>query len=81
MNRPEIVPALELCVSSGLHIDPQTASYFISREKIVSNKNSSGLAAWRTLVFAAMIRNAGSVTDFFSIPPGRVVELGTVIEF
>ena len=81
MNRPEIVPALELCASSGLYIDPQTASYFISREKIVASNNTSGLQGWKTLLFAAMVRNSGSVTDFFSIPPGRVVELGTVVEF
>ena len=81
MNRPEIVPALELCAGSGLYIEPQTASYFISREKIVASKATSALQGWKTLIFAAMIRNSGSVTDFFNIPPGRVVELGTVVEF
>jgi KUP system potassium uptake protein len=81
MNRPDIVPALELCASSGLYIDPQTASYFISREKIVAGSNTSGLQGWKTLIFAAMVRNSGSVTDFFSIPTGRVVELGSVVEF
>ena len=30
--------------------------------------------------FAAMARNAGSVTDFFRIPTNRVVELGTRVE-
>jgi KUP system potassium uptake protein len=34
----------------------------------------------RDRVFAAMARNAGSVTDFFRIPTNRVVELGTRIE-
>jgi KUP system potassium uptake protein len=81
MNRPEILPALQLCASSGLYIDPQTASYFISREKVVASPTTSGMQGWKTLIFAAMIRNSGSVTDFFSIPPGRVVELGTVVEF
>ena len=32
------------------------------------------------MVFSAMARNAGSITDFFNIPPNRVVELGTRVE-
>jgi len=32
-------------------------------------------------LFSLMARNAGSVPDFFRIPPDRVVELGTRIEF
>jgi K+ transporter len=27
-----------------------------------------------------MARNAGSITDYFNIPPNRVVELGTRVE-
>jgi KUP system potassium uptake protein len=35
------------------------------------------MTSWRDRAFAAMARNAGSITDFFNIPPNRVVELGT----
>ena len=38
------------------------------------------MALWRDRIFAAMARNAGSVTDFFEIPPNRVVELGARVE-
>ena len=38
------------------------------------------MALWRDRLFAAMARNAGSVTDYFNIPANRVVELGTRIE-
>jgi KUP system potassium uptake protein len=38
------------------------------------------MARWRDRIFAAMARNAGSVSDFFNIPTNRVVELGTRIE-
>jgi len=37
-------------------------------------------AVSRDRVFAAMARNAGSITDFFNIPTNRVVELGTRVE-
>ncbi len=81
MNRPDVGAALELCGPAGLTIDPMEVSYFLSREKIVSAEESkSPLARWRDRLFAAMARNAGSATDFFNIPPNRVVELGTRVE-
>ena len=55
-------------------------SYFLSREKIVPGAAEGGMALWRDRVFAAMARNAGSITDFFNIPTNRVVELGTRVE-
>ena len=55
-------------------------SYFLSREKIVPGAADSGMARWRDRIFAAMARNAGSVTDYFNIPTNRVVELGTRVE-
>ncbi|MEJ7809646.1 MAG: potassium transporter Kup [Gemmatimonadaceae bacterium] len=36
---------------------------------------------WRKMLFVFMARNARSATEYFGIPPGRVVELGTQIEF
>jgi KUP system potassium uptake protein len=36
---------------------------------------------WRKRLFSLMSRNASAATDFFNIPPNRVVELGARIEF
>jgi len=81
MDRPDVGAALELCGPAGLQLDPQEVSYFLSREKIVPAVTAKGaLARWRDRVFAAMARNAGSITDFFNIPTNRVVELGTRVE-
>jgi len=38
------------------------------------------MARWRDRLFAAMARNASTISDFFNIPTNRVVELGTRIE-
>ena len=38
------------------------------------------LALWREELFAFMTRNAVSASDYFQIPPKRVVELGTQVE-
>ena len=39
------------------------------------------MARWRKKLFVVMSRNARSATEFFSIPPNRVVELGAQVEF
>jgi KUP system potassium uptake protein len=36
---------------------------------------------WRKRLFAFMSWNASSATDFFGVPPDRVLELGARIEF
>ena len=71
---------LETCAPLGLQLDATQVSYFLSREKVVSDVAGRRLSRWRDGVFAAMARNAGSVSDFFNIPTNRVVELGTRIE-
>jgi KUP system potassium uptake protein len=77
-----VAQALELCgPASGLQIDPMEVSYFLSREKVVPSPDGKGMVdRLRDRLFAAMARNAGSVTDFFNIPTNRVVELGTRVE-
>ena len=80
MNRPDVGAALELCGPTGLQLDPQQVSYFLSREKIVPSGTTNGMGRVGQLLFAAMARNAGSITDFFNIPTNRVVELGTRIQ-
>jgi KUP system potassium uptake protein len=81
MNRPDVERALAVCGALGLEIDPMETSFFLSRERIVPVRAAGGMAMWRERLFAAMARNAGNVTDYFNIPPNRVVELGTRIEF
>jgi KUP system potassium uptake protein len=77
MNRPDVTLALEQCAALGLDIDTMQSSYFVSRQRVVPGIAPGGMAAWRERLFAAMARNAGNVTDYFNIPPTRVVELGT----
>jgi KUP system potassium uptake protein len=77
---PDVPLALEMCGPFGLRIEPMEVSYFLSREKVVPVATTGRLAAWRDRLFAAMARNAGSVTDYFGIPTNRVVEIGTRVE-
>ena len=78
---PDVTRALQQCRGAGLDLDMMETSFFLSREKIVPLAGARGaMAMWRDRMFAAMARNAGSITDFFNIPSNRVIELGTRVE-
>jgi KUP system potassium uptake protein len=80
MNRPDVVRALELCGALGLEFDMMQTSFFLSRQLIVATEGGPGMALWRDRLFATMARNAGNITEYFNIPPNRVIELGTRVQ-
>jgi KUP system potassium uptake protein len=80
MESPNVPAILERARTSGITAASMTTSYFLGRERLIP-RGSSGMARWRKSVFALMSRNAQSATEFFSIPPNRVVELGAQLEF
>ncbi|MEY2943944.1 MAG: potassium transporter Kup [Pseudomonadota bacterium] len=51
------------------------ASFFIGRNNYAFSENS-GMPIWQDILFIALHRNAADPTDYFHIPPGRVIELG-----
>ena len=76
-NAPEI---LAMCVPHGLVTHPNQTSYYLGRERLIPN-GPAKMVRWRKKVFVFMSRNAQSATQFFGLPPNRVVELGAQIEF
>jgi KUP system potassium uptake protein len=82
MQQPDVVQVMELAAAGGCRFDPMQTSFFVSRQKIVPVEHGrSGMATWRDRLFALLARNAGDITDYLNIPPNRVVELGTRVEF
>jgi KUP system potassium uptake protein len=79
MEHPQIPHVLESCAAHELHFDMMETSFFVGRLTIVSNVRSKW-RRFRVKVFEIMHRNALAATEFFAIPPGRVVELGGQIE-
>jgi KUP system potassium uptake protein len=49
-------------------------------ETLIPSLKRRGMMLWREKLFSFMSRNALPATDFFRIPPERVVELGIRIE-
>src|SRR5579859_1060104 len=77
MQFPNIPQALRRAKDFGLHIDPETVTYYIGRETLVSGtKHARSMWAWREKLFAFLSRNALRATDFYQIPPDRTMELG-----
>lgn len=63
----------------GIDLHSAEVSYFLGRERLLASK-TPGMAIWRENLFALMSRNARNATDFFRLPPDRVVELGAQVE-
>jgi len=78
MERPNVPKALGLCRKQGLKFDIMSTSFFLGRRSVVASA-SQGMPLWQDRLFIFLMRNAANPTDFFHIPPGRVVELGTQV--
>jgi KUP system potassium uptake protein len=81
MQHPDIPAALESCTIGGRRFDWMKTSFFLSRVSIV--KARPGNRRLRPLLrrlFSWMQHNAADATEFFHIPPNRIVELGARIE-
>ncbi len=75
MESPHIPRVLEELNALGVKFDPMQASYFLGRELLVA-ATVPKMPVWRLWLFLLMVRNSVPVTEFFRIPPDRVVELG-----
>ena len=79
MEDPDVPQVLGQCDALGYEFNMLETSFFLGRERLVPTVRPE-LARWREWMFIHMSRNATSATDFFHIPPNRVVELGTQVE-
>jgi KUP system potassium uptake protein len=70
--------AARLEAAHGFSINPEETSFFLSRETVLSGR-PGGMADWRERFFGWMMRTAQPASDYFRIPPNRVIEIGTQI--
>jgi KUP system potassium uptake protein len=75
MERPHIPSALRKARRKGLKFDLMATSFFLSRRTAIPSRNF-GMPLWQDHLFVALLRNAGAPTEFFQLPPARVVEMG-----
>jgi KUP system potassium uptake protein len=95
MEQPNVPEILQRARESGIKAKPNETTFYLGRERIIiaDGERKPGtrrapddavlpkMARWRKKLFVIMSRNARSATEFFGIPPNRVVELGAQVEF
>ncbi|WP_108396519.1 potassium transporter Kup [Devosia submarina] len=80
METPNIPKALALGRKLGWKFDIMSTSFFLSRRSLKTGaKPGHVLRYWQDRLFARLARNASDATEYFHIPTGRVVEIGTQV--
>jgi KUP system potassium uptake protein len=78
MDAPNVPRALALCAPLGWDFDPMSTSFLVSRRALKPAADSP-LPLWQNRLFILLNRNAAGATDYFQIPAGQVVEIGTQV--
>ncbi|MEI7805830.1 MAG: potassium transporter Kup [Hyphomicrobiales bacterium] len=78
METPNVPKALAIARKLGWHFDIMATSFFLSRRSLKPAARSS-MPGWQDRLFIGLARAANDATDYFQIPTGRVVEVGTQV--
>ncbi|MBX5484385.1 MAG: potassium transporter Kup [Myxococcaceae bacterium] len=79
METPDVPELIALLRKKGLELRMMDTTFFLGRETLIPSKKP-GMALWREALFSWMSRNAQPATNYFNLPPNRVVELGAQVE-
>jgi len=80
MEKPDVQDIIAICRGRGMKLEVDDTTYYLGRTELLPT-GPVRMMRWRKRLFGVMARNASSATDFFNIPPNRVVELGARLEF
>lgn len=78
IETPNIPKALALARKLGWKFDIMSTSFFLSRRALKPSPKG-GMPLFADRIFIALARNATDATEYFHIPTGRVVEIGTQV--
>jgi KUP system potassium uptake protein len=78
MEIPNVPKALAVARKKGWSFDIMSTSFFLSRRALRPAAKSI-MPRWQDRLFIGLARTASDATDFFQIPTGRVVEVGTQV--
>ena len=80
METPHVPRALRRAKAyHGLEVNIDDATYYLGRETFLAT-SAGNMGAAAEGLFSFLSRNARSATTYFGLPPGQVVELGTMID-
>ncbi|MGQ0528163.1 MAG: potassium transporter Kup [Alphaproteobacteria bacterium] len=75
MEDHDVPEALSQARWHGLDIDLRNAVYFLGKRQLVADPRR-GLPLWQDHIYIFLNRYAAPATDFYSIPPAQVMEIG-----
>jgi KUP system potassium uptake protein len=78
MERPSVPSALAVARQHGFQFDIMSTSFFLSRRALKPAARTE-MPRWQERLFIALARSANDASDYFQIPTGRVVEVGTQV--
>ncbi len=95
MESPNVPEVLQRARDFGIKAKRNETTFYLGRERVIvadgkerseARRPPEGvplptMSRWRKKLVVVMSRNARSATEFFGIPPNRVVELGAQVEF
>ena len=79
MQRPDIPRLVAEAHQKGCGVLLEDVTYYVGHEIILHRERGAALPVWQEKLFAAMMRNASHVTDYFRLPSEQVVEIGRQI--
>jgi KUP system potassium uptake protein len=79
MESPDVTDLVGLVKASGLTINSQSATYFFSREMVMTGGNT-GMWEWEKSFYSFLIRNARPAKDYYNIPPSQIIEIGLPVQ-
>ncbi|HSZ65680.1 MAG TPA: KUP/HAK/KT family potassium transporter [Xanthobacteraceae bacterium] len=79
MQRPDIPRLMHQAAQKGCGVGLDDVIYYVGHEIILHKERGAALPHWQEALFAAMLRNASHVTDYFRLPSEQVVEIGRQI--
>jgi KUP system potassium uptake protein len=79
MEKANVPLILRRCKDLGVPANLKDTTYYLGRERLFPT-GTARLARWRKKLYIFLSQNSRSVTEYFAIPPNRVVELGAQVE-
>lgn len=79
METPSVPKIFEHCRRKDLNVDFPATSFFLSRRSLKPTTRTP-MPRWQEQLFIQLARQAEDATEYFQIPPDRVVEVGTQIQ-
>jgi KUP system potassium uptake protein len=79
MESPDVSELVNHIKEAGLKINPQSATYFFSREMVMTGGNT-GMWEWEKSFYSFLIRNARPAKDYYNITPSQIIEIGLPVQ-